>query len=372
MREMLDLVGDIYEASWNPGHWHEVLRRLCNEVLDAKSAVIAVDDFQLRRRSYLGSWGAPKRFEMAYRFGLGRYDIAFQLQADQPEGVARQFVDHRTLREAHPLYYSLMLKPNNVGYIAGMTLYQNEEWYVGLGVHRGMDGRPFSDEEVARIQMLYPHLKRAVRIHKEFHRLRERQQKLSSALSKLTLGVLVLSAEGRVVYRNPMVEAVLNRHPGLMVVQERLRAYLPEEQARLMDMLGSLSRSGPREGVVRPQAMGIHHPEQELPLTLIAAPMEDALESVPGEHGQGCIVVYLSDPESPQNVQAESLQAVYGMSHAEAKVAIGLANGLSLEQIGRHNGVSVETVRSQLKGVFRHMGVNRQQDVVRLVLSGVA
>ena len=48
-------------------------------------------------------------------------------------------------------------------------------------------------------------------------------------------------------------------------------------------------------------------------------------------------------------------------------MAAQLAQGARLEAIAQANGVSVATVRTQLKSIFAKTGINRQSDLVRLV-----
>ncbi|MDO9598426.1 MAG: helix-turn-helix transcriptional regulator [Azoarcus sp.] len=62
------------------------------------------------------------------------------------------------------------------------------------------------------------------------------------------------------------------------------------------------------------------------------------------------------------------LQRVYGLTVAEAELAVLLANGDSLERIAELRAVTVETVRTQLKTVFRKTGANRQGQLVGWVV----
>lgn len=368
---LLDFVGELYEASHRPEHWPVALRMLCERIVPASSAAILVDDRVQRRRQILGQHGVPRAVVLAYNLGLARHDPVYRIQERQPVGVASQVADHRELREYHPLYHRLVLKPANLGFVAAVTLYRDDEWHVGLGVHRGFEAEPFSAADIATIQQLFPHFCRAVRIHREFELLRNRDDQLSSALSRLTLGVLVVAPGGRVVYRNETADLLLDGHPAIGLTAEgRLRVWSAEEQRQLDQLLCALA-TAERRAEVRGRAIGIHHPGRDLPLTLMAAPLEAPLGGMNGTSVEGYVAVYLADPESPTFVQAETLQSLYGLSPAEAAVAISLANGLTLEEISRSNGVSTETVRSQLKSVFSRMGVNRQQDVVRVVLKGM-
>jgi DNA-binding CsgD family transcriptional regulator len=63
------------------------------------------------------------------------------------------------------------------------------------------------------------------------------------------------------------------------------------------------------------------------------------------------------------------LGGVYGLTEAEARLASALSAGHSIESAAANLGVQVTTARSQLKSVFRKVGVNRQQDLTRILAS---
>lgn len=63
---------------------------------------------------------------------------------------------------------------------------------------------------------------------------------------------------------------------------------------------------------------------------------------------------------------------LFGLTSAEADVVVGLADGLSLEQISELRGTSMNTLRSQLKSVMAKAGARRQGELIALVLKSVA
>lgn len=61
------------------------------------------------------------------------------------------------------------------------------------------------------------------------------------------------------------------------------------------------------------------------------------------------------------------LQRLFGLTPAEAEMTELLANGESLESIAEVRDVSVDTVRSQLRTVFKKTGMPRQGELVCVV-----
>lgn len=58
------------------------------------------------------------------------------------------------------------------------------------------------------------------------------------------------------------------------------------------------------------------------------------------------------------------LQSLYDVTHAEAKVAEGLMQGLSATELAAHGGVSVETIRKHIKNLLTKTGSKRQAEFV--------
>jgi DNA-binding NarL/FixJ family response regulator len=79
-----------------------------------------------------------------------------------------------------------------------------------------------------------------------------------------------------------------------------------------------------------------------------------------------CIVV---DPDRNRAIDAELLKRLYPLTDAEAKIAAFLANGLDYTEIAEHRNVTVSTVRSYSKSIFKKLCVNSRAGVVRKVLA---
>ena len=86
------------------------------------------------------------------------------------------------------------------------------------------------------------------------------------------------------------------------------------------------------------------------------------LDMLPGSR----LVVLLVELE-PAVSKPDLMRVGFGLSLAEADVALSLTRGRTVTQVALERGVSRETVRGQLKGVYRKLGVTSQSQLVRLV-----
>lgn len=78
----------------------------------------------------------------------------------------------------------------------------------------------------------------------------------------------------------------------------------------------------------------------------------------------------VSDPGLASGIpQSRLLVDCFGFSPAEARVAVGLCEGLDVKRLARREGNSVNTIRSQVRGVLEKTRTTRQADLLRLLLS---
>jgi DNA-binding CsgD family transcriptional regulator len=90
-----------------------------------------------------------------------------------------------------------------------------------------------------------------------------------------------------------------------------------------------------------------------------------------GIAGRGA-VLFVSDPVEPVQLSMETICNLYGLTPAEGRLALGLTNGRTMDSLAEEWNVSMHTVRSQLRQIFRKTETSRQSELVKLILTGPA
>jgi DNA-binding CsgD family transcriptional regulator len=85
-------------------------------------------------------------------------------------------------------------------------------------------------------------------------------------------------------------------------------------------------------------------------LQLIVAPFRSDDFAMPG---RAVAVVFINDPDEKPVPPREALRVLFNLTPAEGRLAISLLNGKSLAEWADLNRVVTETVRSQIKSIFR-------------------
>lgn len=80
------------------------------------------------------------------------------------------------------------------------------------------------------------------------------------------------------------------------------------------------------------------------------------------------VIAFLTDPRRPLDLEPGFLCRTYGLTSAEARVAVAASRGGSLEELAHSLSSSIHTVKSHLKQVYAKTGVRGRAELVRLVM----
>jgi DNA-binding CsgD family transcriptional regulator len=100
-------------------------------------------------------------------------------------------------------------------------------------------------------------------------------------------------------------------------------------------------------------------------LLLVAPPPARAAEAV--WRAEPAAAIFITDPDSQAGTPAERLAALFGLTPAEARLAVSLAAGASLDETANAFGLSKLTLRTQLRILLDKTGTNRQAALVRML-----
>ena len=171
------------------------------------------------------------------------------------------------------------------------------------------------------------------------------------------------------LYRNDCGEALLKRGDALRLVHGRLSARDKAITQRLNEVVISIAerctydKGSPNSWFAIPRA-------NRLPLTLLAIPFRLGTRLAPVTQ-ERAVILLIQDPDMPA-VAIPALQQLFGLTPREAKIAGGLAEGKSVDDIAAAQGISHHTTRSHLKSIFLKTGTNRQTQLVSVLLRSLA
>lgn len=233
-----------------------------------------------------------------------------------------------------------------------------------LAVHRPEVGREFGEADKRRLNLLMPHLQRAVQIRHRLNRSEQDRALTAEVLERLALGAIIVDAHSRVVFANTVARRQLELGQALTVRQGRLRARGAEAEAQLDGLLRNASGAS-----ISLAAGGLAVVSSGLgaSLSLLVSPFR---ASDPGQLGeQPMALVMFSDPAVQTHIPEHVLARVLGLAHAEARLLAALVSGQTMADYAETAGITINTAKTQLRQIFLKTGHNRQADVIRAVLA---
>ena len=165
--------------------------------------------------------------------------------------------------------------------------------------------------------------------------------------------MLAVDGARGIALRNRRAEELLRAGTWIRESSQRLHACGPENDALLCHALDEL-----RHGSRRHWAIRFQQGEQHMNIRL------RRLGCV-GDRELASLTFF--EPDAAE-MGVEALAATFGLTPAETRVALHIAQGLAPKEVAEICGVSPCTVRSQVRTLFEKTGAHRQAELVRLVL----
>jgi DNA-binding CsgD family transcriptional regulator len=214
----------------------------------------------------------------------------------------------------------------------------------------------------ALVRFLKPHIKAA--LHSHLAASRNPSANLQSTLDSLALGVILLSPKGQVVTMNRAAERLLAKGGGLRASREGLLAERAEESARLKQLVAEATAASARAGLEPAGVLTVSR-RNHFPLQLLVSPARgfDLDEKHPVR-----AIVFAGDSAQRVGPTHDTLRVLFGLTPAECRLAMLLADGHSPTAIAEKGGVSRNTLKSQLSSIYGKTGTSRQAQLVRLLL----
>jgi DNA-binding CsgD family transcriptional regulator len=178
------------------------------------------------------------------------------------------------------------------------------------------------------------------------------------------LATFLLGDRGQVLAANRAAEALLAAQDGVVAVQGELALRNANDNRALQEMIERAQGTAVADD--GPSAMRALRPSGKRPYSIAVSPFAAAPRKM-RDAAHPVVCVMIGDPEANENVSERSLQALYGLSPAECRLAQRLAAGEDLKSAALALDIGYGTARQQLSAIFRKTETKRQGELVRLL-----
>ena len=263
------------------------------------------------------------------------------------------------------VFYNEFLKQFDVDIcsVASIGVSSIPRKFAALSIFRGHSDKEFTAEHIAVLSTLLPHLEVALATRRRLAALESRATDLENAFNSIKSAFVLLDAAGRVILVNAAAHLILSQGDGLHLGKSKLVARYSHESAKLNELILKAIATAKGKGHSGGGMMPFPRPGKK-PLQLLVSPL---CSEGKANQGKAVVAVFLVDPELNQTIPTDVLRTLFGLSPAEARLALSVFEGNSLSEAAELNRVSRETVKTQMNAVFAKTGTRRQGELVRLL-----
>jgi DNA-binding CsgD family transcriptional regulator len=265
-------------------------------------------------------------------------------------------------------FYNDFLQPQDRVFLAGGLIARNQNRAIQVALHRREKVGPYEPEHLVQIRRFIPHLVRAADMNRRFSELSEIRSATEHSLDQMSVGLILIDEAGTASYSNRAAEEIVSAGSVLDIRNGKLFANRGEATERLQLLITQCIQTSLGRG---------EHPGGGLPIVsgggeqtyyVVVSPLKSSQIESALSLGRVCAAVFIGSAEQTSELSADVLNYLFGLTRAEARLAVELARGYEIKEIAEHLGISPHTARTQLKAVFQKTGTRRQTELVKLLL----
>lgn len=365
-RALCDAVASIYDAALDWRAWPVALDRLA-DLFGASTAQLGSYDAATHRLEMVMPRIAPEYAKSFVEHWASRNTV-WQRSVAVPVGEVMRpemFLPDGGWERTD--FFNEWYRPQRLDSMIGSNILAEGSVSTVLSTSRK---KVFSSAEVDLFRLVIPHVQRAMQLQLRLAALEDHKDGSVEILDRLQRGVFLVDETGLIYFANQTAERMLARGNGLRVKDKLLHADRSEDAARLLATIASCvetastgaGKPGGRVRVSRGQGLR--------PLSVLVIPLRP--QAPWSRLYRPSAILFVSDPDSHVEIRSESLRAEFGMTRAEAALALEILACEGLQEAADRLHITLSTARTHLAHVFRKTGTRRQTELVRLILQSNA
>lgn len=363
MRPHLDRLGQLtnsfYEAAVQPLAWRSTLTQ-ASTVLGADGACIIA--FPSSKVGAVWSEGLDELAEAFFGEGWHakneRLLRALPIRHTRPV-LTESDVFSREELDTHP-FNTEFINAHSFRWSAGCFLSDVDGWTTAFTAERKQTRERFGAPETEAMAALLPHMQRAAQVASRL--ALAKGDGMLEAFEKMCCAALLLGCTGKVHRCNPQTGKYLNKE--IRIVQGCLTASHNDSNSGLQRLLGSVLGEPCKTPLDQTLTLIGRPDPMQRPLFVLGIPIVGAAQDV---FQQSKAMIILIDPDSQVSPSELVLRHGFGLTPAETRLAVALANGATVNVFADKHHISAGTARFQLKSIMAKTSTHRQADLAALL-----
>jgi DNA-binding CsgD family transcriptional regulator len=239
--------------------------------------------------------------------------------------------------------------------------------HAGVALHRTRKVGRYGAGDIDQFAFLYRHLQRALMIGVRLGSLGAVEQCTTAMLDRNSTAMILLDKQHRVIFTNKAAAALRVQGDGISLTNDVVVLLHREENARLQALIGEAAIRSATAGATRAGVMRATRPSGKRSYGIVVVAITERYPLLSTMRPAVCLLV--QDPAGDASLPSDALQAMFGLTRAEAQLAGRLATGEDLRAAAEHLGITYGTARVRLAEILQKTDTRRQGELVSLVLS---
>jgi DNA-binding CsgD family transcriptional regulator len=362
------LIGEIYDTVLDQSRWPSVLKHLAVFVGGSAASLFAKRNGGKTGEIFYRDGSIPVEYEQIYFDRYIKLDPSAIGQFCFEIGEAFSTEDLLDYNEftASRFYKEWAFPLGLVDFLA-VALDKSAEEIALLGVFRSTHQGLVDAEMRQRMNLIVPHVRRAVFIGKKIATNTAESAALADCFDGLVAGVFLVDANGRIVHANASGMALIAADD-IVHVRGGLLALNNIELGQTLREVLATNSSGRSDPVIAvgPMAMairakgGAHYSANILPLS-------SGVRQKAGVAYKAVAAVFIQAATMETRAPAEMIARSWKLTPTELRVLLAIVEVGGVPEVAIALGIAETTVKSHLGHLYGKTGTSRQADLVKLV-----
>jgi DNA-binding CsgD family transcriptional regulator len=264
-------------------------------------------------------------------------------------------------------FYNDFVRPGGILDAISIVLLRTDRRMGLLFFNRRADQPRYGHNDVRLLELISPHVRRAVTISDALELRTIKSQALEMTLDALAAGVFLTDRQGRVVYRNRAAGEQLKTGNALRIVDGRL---WPASASARAGLSRAIADAAADEAAAPAGGVMLALPEDHgTGLVATILPLDRGQRRAISRPFAAAVAVFVQPPVVAPQFPGEAFAKLHGLTGGELRVLLAMAPGLGVKEAAEMLGISETTAKTHLQRIFSKTNTSRQAELMNLLFA---
>jgi DNA-binding CsgD family transcriptional regulator/PAS domain-containing protein len=363
--QLLELVGDIYDAALDSSLWSEVVSKAARFVGGSAAAIFSKSPIDGNGDVHYES-GTDPHYRQLYFEKYVKLDpaTAGHYFADIGDPIAvENIMPYREFMETR--FYKEWARPQGIVDFVSAVLDKSVTSAALFCVFRYVRDGIVDDEARRRMRLIVPHIRRAVLVGRVIELRSAEAATFADTLDGLSAGMCLVDAAGQIIHANAACQAIFAGADFLSAIDGRVVARDETIDQTLRQLFAAASG-----GDAAIETQGIALPLRAQDGTRYVAhllPLTSGARRLAGTAYAATAALFIRKAATEAPSAPEIIGRTYNLTPTELRVLLAIVEVGGVPEVAVALGVAETTVKTHLGRLFVKTGAGRQADLVKVV-----